>query len=126
MRRLDADLRAQTGAGINEFDVLAMLAGAGGSLRMTELAERAYSSRSGMTRRVDGLVRDGSVCRMPHEADGRGVVVALTEAGLKRLERLLPVHVRGVRDLFVARLDDRDLKALLEAMAKVTVETAFG
>lgn len=126
MRRLDGDLRKQTGAGLNEFDVLATLALGGGSLRMTELAERAYSSRSGMTRRVDGLVEQGLLARSSHDADGRAVLVALTEAGARRLRELAPAHMRGIRELFVARLDARDLSALLKAFKKVTVRTEFG
>lgn len=126
MRRLDADLRMQTGAGLNEFDVLATLALGGGALRMTELAERAYSSRSGMTRRVDNLVEQGLLFRGSDHTDGRGVVVELTDAGLKRLGELAPAHSRGIRDMFVTQLDDKDLDALIKALAKVTVETEFG
>lgn len=126
IRRLDADLRRQTGAGLNEFDVLANVAGAGGSLRMTELAERAYSSRSGMTRRVDHLVDQGLIRRESHDADGRAVVVALTDAGAKRLAQLAPIHARAVMALFVSRLTARDLSALSSSLAKVTEETTYG
>ena len=126
MRSLDADLRRQTGAGLNEFDVLATLAMAGGSLRMTDLAERAYSSRSGMTRRVDHLVAQGLLSRTSDAADGRIVVIAMTDAGLERLGRLAPVHMRGIRELFVERLQRGELGALLKALTKVTPETTFG
>lgn len=126
MRRLDADLRMQTGAGLNEFDVLAVLAGAGGTLRMTELAERAYSSRSGMTRRVDHLVDRGLLSRGSHGADGRAVVVELTDAGVKRLNELAPVHARAVMELFVSRLTASELSALSRALAKVTEATTYG
>ena len=126
MRRLDADLRKQTGAGLNEFDVLAILAGAGGSLRMTELAERAYSSRSGMTRRVDHLVDHGLLSRGSHGTDGRAVVVALTDAGVKRLAQLAPLHARAVMEMFVSRLTANDLSALHRALAKVTEATTYG
>lgn len=126
MRRLDADLRRETGAGLNEFDVLATLAIAGGSLRMTELAKRAYSSRSAMTRRVDQFVDEGLLSRRSHHADGRAVVVRLTDAGVKRLRKLAPAHLRGVQKLFVSRLDAKELNALLRALAKITPETTFG
>lgn len=126
IRRLDADLRKQTGAGLNEFDVLATLAGAGGSLRMTELAERAFSSRSGMTRRVDHLVAQGMLGRGSHDADGRAVVVSLTDAGIERLTELAPVHARAVMEMFVSRLSPSDVNALSSALSKVTVATTYG
>ena len=52
MRQLEADLEKHTGLALADFDVLAQLANAGGELRMTELANRALISRSGMTRRL--------------------------------------------------------------------------
>src|SRR6202162_6140721 len=49
LRQLEIDLETKTGLALADFDVLAQLAIAGGSLRMTELADRALISRSGMT-----------------------------------------------------------------------------
>ena len=126
LRRLDADLRIQKGASFNEFDVLAVLAAAGGTLRMTELAERAYSSRSGMTRRVDHLVARGLLCRASDETDGRAVVVELTDAGVRRVHELTPLHARAVMDLFVSRLTAGDIRAMSRALAKVTEATTYG
>lgn len=126
MRRLDADLRRQTGAGLNEFDVLATLAMAGGALRMTDLAERAYSSRSGMTRRVDHLVSMGFLSRTSDGADGRSVVVAMTDKGVSRLSELAPAHMRGIQELFVARLRPGELDTLRRALKKVTPAASFG
>src|SRR5947207_3167095 len=92
MRRLDTDLERETGLALADFDVLAQLAAAHGELRMTELADKALISRSGMTRRVARLVQEGLVRRADAEADGRGVVVALTEAGIARLTETAPIH----------------------------------
>src|SRR3989441_4816222 len=126
MRQLDTDLEKKTGLALADFDVLAQLALAGGELRMTELAARALISRSGMTRRVARLVDEGLVRRGTAGTDGRGVVVALTDAGVARLTDTAPVHVRGVSELFVAQLDDQELAALESALDKVSVDCAFG
>src|SRR2546428_12730190 len=104
MRQLETDLESKTGLALADYDVLAQLALAGGLLRMTELADQALISRSGMTRRVARLVDEGLVRRTDTDADGRGVVVVLTDAGVARLTEAAPVHLRGVSDLFVARL----------------------
>src|SRR2546421_8921354 len=85
MRQLAMDLERETGLALADFDVLAQLSVAGGELRMTELAARALISRSGMTRRVGRLVDKGLVRRATADADARGVVVALTDAGVARL-----------------------------------------
>src|SRR5438874_11884281 len=126
MRQLDTDLEKKTGLALADFDVLAQLALAGGELRMTDLAARALISRSGMTRRVARLVEEGLVRRANADADARGVVVALTDAGVARLTETAPVHLRGVSELFLAQLDDQELAALKHALDKVTVDCTFG
>ena len=126
VRQLDMDLKEKTGLALADFDVLGQLASAGGELRMTDLASRALISRSGMTRRVERLVDEGLVRRADADADARGVVVVLTEAGVTRLTETAPVHLRGVADLFVARLTKKELALLKAAMDKVTVDCTFG
>jgi DNA-binding MarR family transcriptional regulator len=126
IRRLDTDLERETGLALADFDVLAQLAAAHGDLRMTELADRALISRSGMTRRVARLVDEGLVRRAVADGDGRGVVVALTEAGIARLAETLPVHARGISELFVAQLNDQELAILERALGKVIIDCSFG
>ena len=126
IRQLERDLAKETGLALADFDVLAQLALAGGALRMTELADRALISRSGMTRRVARLVEQHLVLRANAAADARGVVVALTDAGVARLTETAPVHTRGIFDLFVSRLDDQELAAVQSALEKVTLDCTFG
>jgi DNA-binding MarR family transcriptional regulator len=126
MRQLDTDLFADTGLRLADFDVLAQLAEAGGELRMTELAARTLVSRSGLTRRVARLVGEGLVRRANATGDGRGVVVALSDAGVARVAETVPVHLRGVSKLFVERLDEQELAVLETALSKVIVDCTFG
>jgi DNA-binding MarR family transcriptional regulator len=126
MRRLDTDLERETGLPLADFDVLAQLAAARGQMRMTELADRALISRSGMSRRVARLTDRGLVRRDKADTDARGVVVTLTEAGKGRLAETAPVHARGISKLFVARLDDQELALLERALNKVIVDCSFG
>jgi DNA-binding MarR family transcriptional regulator len=126
MRELATDLVTKTGLTLGDFDALAQLALAGGELRMTDLAARAFSSRSGMTRRVDRLVDEGLVRRSGTDADARSVMVTLTDAGLARLQETVPVHLRRVSELFAERLEDEELAVLERALDKVTVDCTFG
>ncbi|SDL86462.1 MarR family winged helix-turn-helix transcriptional regulator [Arthrobacter sp. ok362] len=126
MRRLDTNLREDTGLRLADFDVLAQLAGAGGELRMTELAARTLLSGAGLTRRVARLVEEGLVRRTNTAGDGRGVLIALTDAGIARLTETVPVHLQGVSKLFVERLDEQELAVLETALRKVIVDCTFG
>src|SRR5213080_928085 len=126
MRRLDTELERETGLALADFDVLAQLAMAHGELRITELAERALISRSGMTRRVARLVDEGLVRRRKASTDARGVIVTLSKAGIARLGETAPVHARGISKLFVAQLDDQELALLDRALNKVILDCSFG
>jgi DNA-binding MarR family transcriptional regulator len=126
MRQLTVDLVEAIGLTLADFDVLAQLGHAGGELRTSELAAQAYSSRSGMVRRIDHLVDERLVTRTKFGADGRGVVVALTDAGVARLAEAVPVHMRRVSELFVERLTDHELATLGSALSKVSVDFGFG
>jgi DNA-binding MarR family transcriptional regulator len=121
MRQLQTDLVNKTGLDLNDFDVISQLARAGGGLRMTELAARAFSSRSGLTRRVDRLVEEGLVSRTTAD-----VVVTLTDAGSARVSETVPVHLRAVAELFISKLDNQELAVLESALKKVILDRTFG
>ena len=67
-------------------------------LRMSELAERVLLSRSGLTRLVDRLEREGLVRREACDDDARGLFTVLTDDGLARLREASPMHLRGVAE----------------------------
>src|SRR5689334_4863692 len=81
-RRLEQQLQAHGKIALGSYDVLVQLAEAPGNrLRMSELAEAVLLSRSGLTRLVDRLQRDGLVQREPDPDDARGLYTVLTEQG---------------------------------------------
>jgi len=126
MRELSTDLALRARLPLGDFDALAQLAMAGGELRMTDLATRTFSSRSAMTRRVDRLIEEDLVQRTRSDADGRGVVIGLTETGLGRLLQAVPIHLEGVSKLFIERLDEEELEVLERALGKVSLDCSFG
>ena len=85
------------------------------SMRMCDLASRLQLSPSGLTRRLDGLVRSGLVSRRPSTDDGRVILAVLTADGRRVLERVAPHHVESVRHHLIDRIDPSDL----DAMARV-------
>jgi DNA-binding MarR family transcriptional regulator len=116
--RLDQDLRTSHGLSLNDYEVLVHLSEAPDrSLRMSDLAEQLLISRSGLTRRVDGLVRDGWVIRRACPKDGRGSLAELTPAGLELLKESAPTHVAGVRRYLIDALGD--LEGLARGLAEV-------
>ena len=120
--RLDQDLRTGHGLTLGDYGVLVHLSEAEDrSLRMSDLAGRLLLSRSGLTRRVDRLVRDGLVARRACPDDGRGSMAELTPAGLELLGAAAPTHVAGVRRYLIEALGgveglDRGLGRIEQAL----------
>lgn len=103
--RLDRELQSAHGMTLGDYDVLVHLSEAPERcLRMSELASRLLLSRSGLTRRLDGLVRDGWVARRACADDRRGSLAQLTPAGMDVLEAAAVTHVAGVRRYLVDAL----------------------
>ena len=122
---LDNELQAEHGLSLGDYEVLVHLSEAPGrAVRMSELADRLHLSPSGITRRIDGLVKGGLVERQPCPSDRRGSNAVLTKLGLKALRSAAPTHVRGVREHFVDRLSERELAQLAAALSSVDVDAA--
>jgi DNA-binding MarR family transcriptional regulator len=120
VRRLEAELEADGQLSLADLDVLIQLASAQGHrLRMSELADTVLLSRSGMTRRIDRLEASGLVQRHECAADRRGAFAGITEAGLERLGRARPTHLRGIEEHFISRLGDGDLDSIQGALIKL-------
>ena len=109
VRALDEELREAHDMPLGTFDVLIQLSRAPDSrLRMRDLADAIVLSRSGLTRLVDRLVRDGLVRREKCGDDARGSWAVLTPKGRKALDEALPTHLDGVRKRFLSGLDEDD------------------
>jgi len=113
VRDLDEELRAAHGLPLSSYDVLTTLESAPGRrLRMRELADAVLLSRSGLTRLVDRLEREGLVAREECEEDARGSFAVLTGAGLGALREARPTHHEGVRRRFLGALDAGEVTRL--------------
>jgi DNA-binding MarR family transcriptional regulator len=119
-RRLEAELNAERGLSLADYDALVQLAIADERrLRMSELAERVVLSRSGVSRLVDRLEADGLVGRRACPTDARGSWAELTPAGLDRLRHAAPVHLRGVEAHFLSPIAEEDREGLVRALEAV-------
>jgi DNA-binding MarR family transcriptional regulator len=119
-RALDAELTERHGLPLTSYEVLLFLADApGGRMRMSELADSVLLSRSGLTRLVDRLERDGLLERERCEDDARGYFAAITDRGRALFDEARRTHLAGVRERFVDRLSRDDLRTLSELWEKV-------
>ena len=98
------------------FNVLSVLAGDGGRLRPSVIADRMMVTRATITGVLDSLEARRLVRRKPHPHDGRALDVVLTASGRRAVDRLVPRMHAFERDL-MGVLPDADLDQLLRMVA---------
>jgi DNA-binding MarR family transcriptional regulator len=119
-RSLDAELLAAHDLPLTSYEVLINLEAAPDHRRrMAELADSVLLSRSGTTRLVDRLERDGLLVRDHCVDDGRGCYAVLTDAGLALLTEARRTHLDGVRERFLRHFSAAELRALGDAWERV-------
>ena len=92
---------ARHGLDVPSFDVLAALRRAGPphQLTPTALMRTALVTSGAITQRLDRLEEKGLITRGRSDADGRAVVVTLTDAGRTALDDALPDHLETERTM---------------------------
>ena len=119
-RELNAELVADHGLTINDYEVLLHLAQADGMrLKRVELAERVVLTASGITRLLDGLQSSGWVCKASCPSDARITYAVLTDAGLEKLREAGDAHTASVQRLFGDRFSDVELELLEELLGRL-------
>ncbi len=119
LRSLELDL-AEHRLTLGDYQVLVELSEAADrSMRMCDLAATLQLTPSGLTRRLDGLVRAGDVERIPATHDRRVMLARLTDQGFARLVAAAPTHVRSVRARFLDPVDDADQDAVGRAFRAI-------
>lgn len=120
VKRLDAELDAEHGLPLTSYEVLLHLADAPErKMRMCDVADSVLLSRSGLTRLIDRLERDGLVERVSCPDDARGAYAKLTEEGGRKLEAARTTHLDGIRTHFLSHFADGELDVLAEQWVRV-------
>lgn len=118
-RRLSAQLSADHGLTISDYEVLLRLARAPDRrMRRVDLADQVLLTASGITRLLDGLEQSGFVERAACASDRRVVYAVLTDAGLEKLRNASQSHVRQIDEFFVERLGPDELESLAGLLEK--------
>jgi DNA-binding MarR family transcriptional regulator len=119
-RSLSAQLLAQHGLTINDYEALLRLARADEErMRRVDLANELLLTPSGVTRLLEGLEGAGLVRKATCSSDARVTYAVLTEEGRTRLEAASRSHVAAVRALFEERLGDEELATLAELLGRL-------
>jgi len=120
MRKIEAELLERHDLPLASFDVLQQLAQTPRQrLRMNDLADQVLLSRSGLTRLVDRLEREGLVERHACPSDARGLFAVLTGSGRRRLEGATPTYHECIRECFLDRIGADELRQVAATASKL-------
>ena len=122
---LDRQLQADSNLPHSYFEILVPLSEAPDrTLRMSELAEAARSSRSRLSHAVARLEERGWVRRLDCPTDRRGQLAQLTGEGFAVVEAAAPGHVETVRKYLIDRLTPEQLRVMGELGTVMLTSTA--
>ena len=103
-----------------DYQLLAMLSEAPGhKMKMCDLAETLGLSRSGLTRRMEGVLKAKYVARVGDQKDRRVAYAQITEKGLTLIKKVAPHHVASVRRHMIDLLSPAEIAAFGTGFAKI-------
>jgi len=104
---------------MKEYDVLYTLSKCPGPINLTELNRHVLLSQPALSRMADRLTARGLVERCTDPLDGRGVRIALTEAGRATQRRIGRRHGRSVARAMLGALTPAELRQLTTILGKL-------
>src|SRR5436853_1454538 len=120
VRELDEALAERHGLPLSSYDVLVQLDEAPeGRLRMSHLADAVLLSRSGLSRLVTRLEKQGLLERTECPSDARGAFATITEAGREKLGGARKTHRAGLHERFLDKLGEREQRQLARAWSRL-------
>lgn len=106
-----------TGLSVTRFRVLVVISRLP-DCTMSELATVSTMDRTGLTRTIDQLIRDGLVTRKTEPDDRRKVRICLSPAGEAALAGAIPI-VGAVNDRSLDGLSEEDRRAFVHALERM-------
>ena len=120
IRSLNAQLVADHGLTINDYEVMLRLSRAPERrLKRVELAQSVLLTPSGITRLLDGLETAGWVEKASCESDARITYAVLTEHGLAKLHEAADSHLGDIDRVFAAQFDTDELEMLAALLSRL-------
>lgn len=119
IERIEKRVKAADGLSLEAYDVLLMLSYAPeGKLRMGALYDAVTLSRSGLTRLVDRLEKDGLVRREVCPQDRRSFEAILTPAGEAARAKSWPLYAAAIGEEFGRFFSEAETNSLADLLEK--------
>jgi len=121
LSKVEAALKQAGFPQLSWYDVLLELERADGKgMRPFELERRLLLPQYGLSRLLERIERARYIERRPCDEDGRGQLVAITEAGRSVRRRMWPVYAAAIQSAVGDHLVAREAKQLADLLGKLT------
>jgi DNA-binding MarR family transcriptional regulator len=118
--RLSGALSRACGLSVNDFEILLRLdAVPGPGLRLVDLNPAVRLTQPSLSRLIARLEQQGWLARSGDPDDRRGVLVALTRAGRRKLRTAIPVHAETIREALLDRLTPEEHDLLATVLTRI-------
>ena len=122
-RAVNAQLVADHGLTINDFECMLLLARAEERrMRRVDLAAQLILTASGVTRLLEGLEQEGWVDRANCASDRRVTYAVLTDEGYAKLQEASKSHVADIRAFFETRYSNDELDQLASLLGRLPAD----
>lgn len=118
-------LRAEFGATLPRFDVMAQLNREPDGLRLSELSRRMMVTNGNITGLIDRLVDEGLVLREVDPDDRRAFTVRLTRLGSATFRKMAAAHETWIHELF-GTMAPKTVKRMLEDLQSLKLSATAG
>jgi DNA-binding MarR family transcriptional regulator len=108
-------LRSECGSTLPRFDVMAVLSGSPGGVRMGEVSKRLRVSNGNITGIVDKLESEGLAARVPVPGDRRANLVSLTAKGRAVFAEQAATHEAWI-DEILGQLNADDIDGMIRRL----------
>jgi DNA-binding MarR family transcriptional regulator len=104
-----------------EYEILVRLDGAGGAMRIGEIADECVAPRPRISQTLKRVEARGWITRRADETDGRGSIAELTPEGDAALVASAAEHAEIITEHLLEPLSDTELDALGLLMERVAI-----
>lgn len=119
-RCIDTTLQLGSDISSSEFAVLVHLSETEEcGLRLRDLCQALDWDRSRASHQITRMERRGLVQKKRCEGDARGVLVAITEDGMRRIGQAAPEHVESVRRLLFDHLTPEQAETIRDVLTSI-------
>jgi DNA-binding MarR family transcriptional regulator len=123
IEHIEQELAEEKRVPLSTYDVLiALYEAPERRLPMQQLVSKVVLSKSGLSRLIDRVQREGLIKREKSMKDKRSFYAVLTEEGEQQLRKAWPIYAKGIKRYFASSLSEEEISIFIKAFQTIQLE----